>query len=102
MWVRQIFTLRKQQGEYHNLLQEMRLGDSDSHFRYMRMSRERFDCLLADCYECQIHSVATKIPQLAPLLTHRHYNVTGCMCHCRDLGDAGRHSDGGVLSLVRR
>ena len=46
-WVCPIFTLRKQQGEYHNLLQEMRLLDPESHFRYLRMSRDRFDCLLA-------------------------------------------------------
>ena len=29
MWVRPIFTLRRQQGEYHNLLQELRLSDPD-------------------------------------------------------------------------
>ena len=39
-------TRRRQQGEYHNLLQEMRLSDPESHFRYLRMSRERFNCLL--------------------------------------------------------
>ena len=47
MWVRPIFKLQRQQGEYHNLLQEMRLSDPDSHFRYLRMSKERFDNLLA-------------------------------------------------------
>ena len=47
MWVRPIFSKRKQ-GEYHNLLQEMRLSDSDSHFRYLRISRVRFDNLLAE------------------------------------------------------
>ena len=46
MWIRPIFTKRKQQGEYHNLLQEIRLSDPESHFRYLRMSRERFDSLL--------------------------------------------------------
>ena len=46
-WVRPIFTRRRQQGEYHNLLQEMRLSDPESHFRYLRMSKERFDSLLA-------------------------------------------------------
>ena len=46
-WVRSIFTKRRQQGEYHNLLQEMRLSDEESHFRYLRMSRERFDLLLS-------------------------------------------------------
>ena len=47
MWVRPIFTQRRQQGDYHRLLQEMRIFDPDSHFRFMRMSKERFDCLLA-------------------------------------------------------
>lgn len=46
MWVRPIFTLRRKQGEYHNLLQEMRLSDPESHFRYLRMSKERFESLL--------------------------------------------------------
>lgn len=46
-WVRPIFTLRWQQGEYHNLLQEMRLSDEDSHFSYLRMSKEHFDLLLS-------------------------------------------------------
>ena len=67
VWVRQIFAKRRQQGEYHNLLQEvsvcvcvcvcvwvskfitlqLRLIDPESHFRYLRMSRERFDNLLS-------------------------------------------------------
>ena len=47
VWVRPIFVRRRQQGEYHQLLQEMRLADPESHFRYMRMSKERFDRLLA-------------------------------------------------------
>ena len=41
-WVRDIFRL---QSEYHNLLQEMRLSDEESHFKYIRMSPERFDLL---------------------------------------------------------
>ena len=45
-WVRPLFRRRRQQGEYHNLLQEMRLADPESHFRYMRMSKETFDSLL--------------------------------------------------------
>ena len=47
MWVLPIFSRRKQQGEYHNLLQEMCLSDPESHFRYLRMSKERFDSLLS-------------------------------------------------------
>ena len=36
IWVRPIFTKRKEQEEYHNLLQELRLDDTESHFRYLR------------------------------------------------------------------
>ena len=48
MWIRSILTRRKQQGEYYNLLQEMRTSDPESHFRYSRMSKECFDSLLAE------------------------------------------------------
>ena len=47
MWVRGIFAQRQERGEYHTLLQEMRLTDNQSHFRYLRMSKQRFDRLLA-------------------------------------------------------
>ena len=46
-WVRPIFQRRREQGDYHNLIQEMRLSDPQSHFQYVRMSKERFDSLLA-------------------------------------------------------
>ena len=46
-WVRDIFSKRRLQSEYHNLLQEMRLSDEESHFKYIRMSPERFDLLLS-------------------------------------------------------
>lgn len=49
-WVRPIFTRQRQLGEYHNLLQEMRLSDPESHFSYLRMSQERFDSLLEEVY----------------------------------------------------
>ena len=42
MWVRPIFI--------HNLIQEeeeeMRLSDAESYFKYLKMSKERFDLLL--------------------------------------------------------
>ena len=47
MWVREIFQGRKNQGVYNNLVQEMRLGDRESYFRYMRMSPDRFEHLLS-------------------------------------------------------
>ena len=46
MWVQPIFVRRRQQGEYHQLLQELRLTDPELHFKYLRMSKERFDSLL--------------------------------------------------------
>ena len=46
-WVRPIFQRRREQGDYHNLIQEMRPSDLQSHFQYVRMSKERFDSLLA-------------------------------------------------------
>ena len=46
-WIRQIFERRQDQGDYHQLLQEMKLQDAESHFRFLRMSKERFDILLA-------------------------------------------------------
>ena len=42
----EIFQRWQKYGEYHNLVQEMRLSDPESHFRYFRMSKERFDHLL--------------------------------------------------------
>ena len=44
--VRPTLRRRRQQGEIHNLLQEMRLTDRESHFQYLRMRKERFDSLL--------------------------------------------------------
>ena len=32
-WVREIFKKRIEQGVYHNLMQEMRVNDRESHFR---------------------------------------------------------------------
>uniref|UniRef100_A0A1X7TJV4 DDE Tnp4 domain-containing protein n=2 Tax=Amphimedon queenslandica TaxID=400682 RepID=A0A1X7TJV4_AMPQE len=59
VWVRRIYQQRLKQGEYHNLYQEMRLHDPESHFRYIRMTRERFDLLLQE---------------VGPYLLHRTYN----------------------------
>ena len=47
VWVREIFTKRREQGDFHHLIQEMRLHDLENHFRYFRMSKERFDSLLS-------------------------------------------------------
>ena len=45
--VRPIFCWRVRHREYHNLLQEVRLCDAESHFRYLQMSRRTFYRLLA-------------------------------------------------------
>jgi hypothetical protein len=58
-WVRPIFSRRRQQGDFHNLIQELRLSDPESYFRYMRMSKERFDDILS---------------KVGPLLTRRYYS----------------------------
>ena len=49
IWICPIFA---QRGEYHNLFQELRLGDPDSHFYYLRMSKERFDYILLKVSLC--------------------------------------------------
>lgn len=45
-WVRDIFKNRRNQGAYHNLLQEMRLTDTEKYFNYLRMSSVTFQSLL--------------------------------------------------------
>ena len=46
-WVRKINIKRREKGEYHALIQEMRLSDHDSFYKYFRMRPQRFDQLLA-------------------------------------------------------
>lgn len=45
-WVRKIFTERKQKGEYHLLVQELRLHDQEYFFKYFRMTPSKFEVLL--------------------------------------------------------
>jgi len=45
-WVRPYIKKRYTHGHFCNLLQEMRLSDPESHFRYLRMSKDIFDELL--------------------------------------------------------
>ena len=58
MWVRDIFKKRQEKGEFHTLLQKMRLNDTQSHFRYLQMSNESFETLLE---------------KVSPLISHRSY-----------------------------
>ena len=46
VWVRSISAKHREQGEFHNPLQELHLCDPDSHFTHLRMSKEHFDDLL--------------------------------------------------------
>ena len=46
-WVRPIITARKTYGCYHTLVQELRLGDREWYFKFIRMSPERFEHLLS-------------------------------------------------------
>ena len=45
-WRRGIFNDRKLHSEYYNLYQSLRDSDREFHYRYVRMSKERFDHLL--------------------------------------------------------
>ena len=47
-WVHEIFNMPRQQGEYRNFLQEVRMTDPESHFRYIWMCKERFDHLFSE------------------------------------------------------
>ena len=46
-WVRKINIKRSERGEYHALIQEMRLSDQGSFYKYFRMTPDRFDELLS-------------------------------------------------------
>ena len=45
-WVRQIYTERKEKGEYHLLVRQMMLHDKEFFFQCFRMSPTRFEELL--------------------------------------------------------
>ena len=46
-WTRGIFRDRKLHSEYYTLYQNLRDEDREFHYRYVRMSKERFDHLLS-------------------------------------------------------
>ena len=45
-WVKDLWLNRTQQGEFDNLVKEMRLSDHAAHFEHFRMSPAQFDELL--------------------------------------------------------
>ena len=46
-WVRDIFWSRVNRGDYHALINEMRLVDHESFYKYFHMTPHRFDTLLS-------------------------------------------------------
>jgi hypothetical protein len=44
--LRSVFERRIDEGDFHNLVQEMRLNDEESHFCFLRMSGQTFDDLV--------------------------------------------------------
>ncbi|KAH8009491.1 hypothetical protein MRX96_052204 [Rhipicephalus microplus] len=45
VWVRQVFLDRAMDGDFHNLLVKLRLGDAAMFHNFMRMSPQQFDFL---------------------------------------------------------
>ena len=43
MWVRKIFRERKQKGEFHLLIKELRLYDHEYFFKYFRMYPSKYE-----------------------------------------------------------
>ena len=91
MWIRGIFTRRQKQGEYHQLLQKMRMADPESHFRYLRMSKERFDSFLAMVIPKQCCNNAQLNKQLCigrtlSLTSLLHELAESCYHFCRKIG----------------
>ena len=46
MWVRRIFVERKRKGEFHQLIRNLKLHDSEYFFKYFRMNTTRYEELL--------------------------------------------------------
>lgn len=46
-WVRDIFLKTKSQGAFYNLIEEMRLTDTEKYYNYLRMTPSHFEELLA-------------------------------------------------------
>ncbi|XP_003389732.2 PREDICTED: putative nuclease HARBI1 [Amphimedon queenslandica] len=68
-WVRHIYQNRLKQGDYHNLIAEMRLmDDEEAHVRYLRVTKETFDvlCRLVAPYLQKRRSYTNKRPHISP------------------------------------
>lgn len=47
IWVKDIFRKREEQGDFHNLIPEMRLNDHEGYRNFFRMGPDKFDELLS-------------------------------------------------------
>ena len=62
MWIRNIFAKREIFSEHHHLLSELRSGNREFYFRYLRMNPEGFDHL-ASLLKNEITKENTKFKQ---------------------------------------
>ena len=77
MWVRPIFTQRRQQGAYHRLLQEMRLSDPESN---LHMYTHKYICMILQKQWYKYLQVARLV---ATYFERASYLVaTVVSCHC--------------------
>lgn len=79
-WVRNIFQTRRTRGEFHSLVDEMRLGDHQSFYRYFHMSPQRFNHLLSlvgPTITLQTTNFREPIPAGERLAITLRYLVTG-------------------------
>ncbi|RXN39390.1 nuclease HARBI1 [Labeo rohita] len=126
VWVHEILQARQQLGEYHRLVQELRLDD-DRFQRYFRLDREQFDNLLskvgpriarqdtsyrhaiepaerlAICLRCgRSMKILYLIKYKAPIPHYKKFSdtmVDAQYCfRVVDVGSYGRTSDGGVMA----
>ena len=78
--MRDIFK-NKNSSEYDGLVQELRLKDREFHYRYLRMSKERFEHLYS-LVEAKIKKTDTNFPKAIParqrLVIALRYLATGC------------------------
>lgn len=77
-WVRPINANRKNQGHYHNLVAEMRLSDTESFFRFTRMTCEHFDELVGLLFEkLRKKSIRPALEPAQRLMITLRYLATG-------------------------
>ena len=75
LWVRGVFLKRKNQGEFGNLVRELRASDRKLYFRYVEMS-------IISCSRQSIYSSLIRIPPLKFLVfsISLHFNSHSAFC----------------------